>query len=306
MATVSNGTSTVPVEIIAATLRRPLRREAIGPINTAAPRIQAGTPALLTGQISYLCNSLADALALDAIYAGLAPVTLNASTVEVARNLIPDPSWEVGGTVNGWAATGTRSLQIAAPAAAANGYVLLAGAVGGMTGKGVTFVAGQTYTLMARIRLAAAQTGALYTSARQFSVYTSAGAFHSDQAPNAAGEYDLRLTFTVPPTATSCYVLLWNGAATGGGDVWWDNAALVAGLYDGLYFDGDRSPTARLTPSWTGTVNASPSILTYTDLETGLTGLKHTAIGATQLVAERALPGRSSKWLYSIDLVEVP
>ena len=63
MATVTNGTSTVPVEIVAARLRRPLRREAIGLLNVAAPQIQAGTPALLAGQITYLCGSLSDALA---------------------------------------------------------------------------------------------------------------------------------------------------------------------------------------------------------------------------------------------------
>ncbi len=76
MATVTNGTSTVPVEIVAARLRRPLRRESIGLLNVAAPQIQAGTPALLAGQLTYLCNSLSDVLALDALYGGLSPITL--------------------------------------------------------------------------------------------------------------------------------------------------------------------------------------------------------------------------------------
>ncbi len=82
MATVTNGTSTVPVEIVAARLRRPLRRESIGLLNVAAPQIQAGTPALLAGQLTYLCNSLSDVLALDALYGGLSPITLAGSLVE--------------------------------------------------------------------------------------------------------------------------------------------------------------------------------------------------------------------------------
>lgn len=41
----------------------------------------------------------------------------------------------------------------------------------------------------------------------------------------------------------------------------WGNRLRVTGEYDGPYFDGSYSPDSDLTPSWTGTANASASVL---------------------------------------------
>ena len=74
----------------------------------------------------------------------------------------------------------------------------------------------------------------------------------------------------------------------------------------GGYFDGGYSPDPALSPAWVGAANASPSILTRADLEAGLAGFKHSAVGTTEMVAEKPPPGRSARWLYSVDVVEVP
>ena len=76
MATISNGTLSATAELIAAQVERNLRREATTIIMTAAPQIQSGTPGLLAGQLTYLTDTLADALTLDAIYKGTVAVTL--------------------------------------------------------------------------------------------------------------------------------------------------------------------------------------------------------------------------------------
>lgn len=77
----SNGSATVTVaEIIAAPLVRRLRREAVEALNDDDYRINSGTPGKLSGTITYLCNTLVDALALDTLYQGTAAVTLTTGT----------------------------------------------------------------------------------------------------------------------------------------------------------------------------------------------------------------------------------
>lgn len=73
----TNGVSTVTVaDLLAAPLARPLRRTDVDVMNTAAYRISAGTPGKLKGTLTYLCDDLADAMALDTLYSGTAPLTL--------------------------------------------------------------------------------------------------------------------------------------------------------------------------------------------------------------------------------------
>jgi len=55
-------------EIIAAQLERNYKRTDVDLLNTAAAQINAGTPGLLAGQLVYLCDTLAAAIALDAVY----------------------------------------------------------------------------------------------------------------------------------------------------------------------------------------------------------------------------------------------
>lgn len=77
----SDGTTTVTVsEIVAASLKRPLRRSEFDVLNDDDYRINYGTPAKMAGQITYLCDTLVDALALDTLYRGTAAVTLTTGT----------------------------------------------------------------------------------------------------------------------------------------------------------------------------------------------------------------------------------
>lgn len=48
--------------------------------------------------------------------------------------------------------------------------------------------------------------------------------------------------------------------------------------------------------------------ITPVTLTTGgdLNGLRHQAVGTARMTAERATPGRPSKWLYTVEIREVP
>lgn len=77
------------------------------------------------------------------------------------------------------------------------------------------------------------------------------------------------VTFTIPDNASSSEVRLYNGAALGGGDCWWDAVSLYEG--DGLdtngvspigYFDGDTVDTAAYRYDWDAATGLSPSTRT--------------------------------------------
>lgn len=114
---------------------------------------------------------------------------------------------------------------------------------------------GQPYTVLARLRLAAPQTGTITEPARRIWVGNTAPLAQSSQAPNVAGEHIVRMFVPSWPSAVDGVAMRFsNGATAGGGDVWWDDLLLVEGDYQGPYFDGD-SPDA----AWDGTPHASTS-----------------------------------------------
>lgn len=82
---------------------------------------------------------------------------------------------------------------------------------------------------------------------------------YSVQAPNVAGQSQVKLLFTVP-TSGSWYLRLYNGGMYGDPDVWWDSLMIVEGDYDGPYFDGAIRPKG-LASAWEGTEYLSPSYL---------------------------------------------
>lgn len=344
MATVTNGTSTVPVEIVAARLRRPLRREAIGLLNVAAPQIQAGTPALLAGQITYLCGSLSDALALDALYSGLPPITLAGSAIEQRRQLTVNPLaaasaatgnvFKLGPQWFGTGGTGTttnitgaadgptlpdgskltqyrRKTWTTAPtAAAAVGWQwhIAAGT------SAVAVTPGKTYTVSIYWRASFSAAVTVHRFQAQF--WDAAGATVTiitgpALAVPASGTWQrASWTFTVPAGAAYAgpvhYLDAPPASVPVGATV--DATGPLAEATDQLldYLDGAYSPTVGLAAAWTGAANESASILTRADLEAGLAGFKHSGVGTTEMVAEKPPPGRSARWLYSVDVVEVP
>lgn len=165
-----------------------------------------------------------------------------------------------------WASHGTRSMRIIPATGSHDSNVRVAGSASSLTGAGVTFVAGRTYTVMARLRLAAPQTGALNVQARRIravgnTVAGWSGAINnlSTPAPNEAGVHEQRLTFTVPADAVWWQVDLFNGAWPNGGDVWWDDLAIIEGTYTGPWFDGSNPPSG-YGAVWEGAANASTSV----------------------------------------------
>lgn len=127
-------------------------------------------------------------------------------------------------------------------------------------------IAGKTYTALATVRLAAVQTGTINASARQIKVFTKAGVAgyvvtSSAQAANAIGSTLVRVTFTLSSDCTEAFIRLYNGAFSGGGDVYFDNFMLIEGTYLGPYFDGDSlNLDSDLILAWAGTPHASASV----------------------------------------------
>lgn len=184
-------------------------------------------------------------------------------------NLMPNPSVETNtayystNTANTaitqdttWSASGTASLKVTPVGTSLDTSAGLTAAVY------TTLQAGTTYTITATCHLAAPQTGTPAASARRIRAYWTDGpTTWSEQAPNAAGDYTLSVTFT--PTAAMTGIRLFNGAALGAGGeenaVWWDNVTIVEGT-EAVQFNGDTPDTDDAAYSWTGTPHASTSI----------------------------------------------
>lgn len=170
-----------------------------------------------------------------------------------------------------WAKSGVRSVRSIPKSTENDSRIVVGGGSGG--GMRLGMVAGNTYTAIATCRLSAPLTGSLFSYSRSIAAYFKVGASYtaikSDVAPNQAGETTLRLTFTIPPTATEAFIRLYNGASIGGGNVWWDNFMLIKGAYDGPYWDGNTPPNTifyqkqPLKTSWSDLPNDSSSIGTY-------------------------------------------
>lgn len=145
-----------------------------------------------------------------------------------------------------WSASGNKSVRVVGTTTNSYASVLVPG-----------LTVGRTYTVLGVIRLATAQTGPLYSQPRRFEIIggDSAPVSYSSTAPNAAGVYEVRGTFVA--NRDSHQIRLYNGAAAGGGDVWWDNLALIEGNYTGPYFDGNTPNTSDTFYAWNGAPNAS-------------------------------------------------
>lgn len=84
----SGATTVVVADIIGAALTRPLRRTADEVPTAAGYLVTAQTPGLLQGTITYLCDTLTDALALDTLYQGTATITLSTGTGNPLNGLL--------------------------------------------------------------------------------------------------------------------------------------------------------------------------------------------------------------------------
>lgn len=126
---------------------------------------------------------------------------------------------------------------------------------------------GNSYTLEYEIQVPVIQTGTLNTNARRaVIIMTTPGGSTTTlatQHPNTATTATRTVNFTTPADLTGIEIRLYNGAATGGGAVYYNRVKLTNTSltdYAGVYFDGD-SGTAynnRMT-RWLGTPQASAS-----------------------------------------------
>lgn len=160
-----------------------------------------------------------------------------------------------------WTADRDLSMRIVPLSSSSTTYATVAGSPTSLTGEGVTFVAGKTYTILATGWLAGVQGGVLNPWARSivFLDSVNGGTPQIATAPNVTGELPLRLVITVPPAATSAELRLYNGASLGN-DMWWDAVAIVEGDWDGEYFDGaSLSATGLERFTWAGAAETSAS-----------------------------------------------
>jgi hypothetical protein len=159
-------------------------------------------------------------------------------------------TWANDGTITTTQSTigvrsGVYSLQLSRTTGAAGGYQYL----------GISSLPAGTYTVIIPAYLASPQVG---PSAAARTIEYRIGSTviaASTPFPNAAGSYEMRLTF-VKTAAVATHLLMIHVGAPAGSDLWIDDFTLVAGAYSGPAFTG-RSPGA----AWTGAIDASTSTL---------------------------------------------
>jgi len=184
----------------------------------------------------------------------LSGANVSASILSGVRPIVGTNGTIVAVRSGQWSETGVYSLRlIPRYATAGSGYfdVFSVGAL----------ERGKTYTAIALVRKTVASPnnrgGLLY-------VGQEGGSSAQMYAPNAAGEHEVRITFTVGATGYG-YLRVYHGGAAGEPDIWFDDLAVIEGNYTGPYFDGRSTPPS-LDPStwrtvWAGTEDESASAL---------------------------------------------
>lgn len=191
------------------------------------------------------------------------------------RARIPDGVVPAGTQSIIWASTkwASRLNGMSVMVRATGASTSTAAAIGGnsLTSMNAGLVPGGTYTVLAKFYQETPQTGTITDQwARRIRVsfntvagVTGESVVTSPQAPNVGGqEVELRVTFTLPANVLWARILLGNGAALGGGDVYWDDIMVVEGAYDGPWFDGGSIVNEDLRRTmWLGDADASRSAL---------------------------------------------
>ncbi|CAL8980370.1 hypothetical protein PROP_03144 [Propionicimonas sp. T2.31MG-18] len=205
---------------------------------------------------------------------------------EVRRNYatIPNPTSTTGWITNNGtlyvssydatggrrAGTGARKLTRAATSPSATiASVYAAGLSAWSVAQRVPVTAGEVWTVSSYSKASVAFTtsvAVLFFDASN--VQVGSAMTGSSEAGSAGGWARPSVTVTVPSGATNMgisaqLVSTQSGVTSGGEAVWMTDALYEKVSSVDAYFDGSYSPDADdLIPSWTGTANASPSILT--------------------------------------------
>jgi hypothetical protein len=131
-----------------------------------------------------------------------------------------------------WAKSGSKSLRVASRyASRGSAYADLEVGTAALS---AAAVAGKTYTMIATAKTFESRPVAMTIA--EVTV-TKAGTVESafSSAPNIVGEQELRVTFTIPANADVVMFRAYNLGAAGDADVWFDNVAIVEGIYTGPY-----------------------------------------------------------------------
>lgn len=207
--------------------------------------------------------------------------TMEFDPVVYRTNLATNPSFEVdttswstsglgtGGSAavsSDWFMSGTQSLKVINNSVGDSGDTRVGGS--GVMPFGV--VPGRTYTVSGFTYLPAAYVNSVGTRQRRIIVFTQVGAaaFVADygpQCPNTPGVHRVSHTFTIPANVTGVIIALGSGSSPSDAGIvtYWDSIIVEETNTLKEYFDGDTwEGDTILDASWTGTPNASTSVLT--------------------------------------------
>lgn len=180
-----------------------------------------------------------------------------------------------------WALGGTYSARISPDSSAnRNAYMNLLPMVQG------TLTPGNTYTLSLT---AYRDVDGSESSPVAYRAYVGDTQVYESRAdiPATAGTYPVSLTFTVPSSATSQSLNVYNFEPANGASVWVDNAILTSGSDIIEYFDGGSDDTDSAIYTWSGTPNLSTSLRSPGPITVGTL----TNIGTTNVTGVVTLTG---------------
>lgn len=303
-------------DLLGVAFERPLRRSVADIWSDPDPLITAGTPGRRAGRLTYLCDSLAQASALEAVYSmtGLMLLTPTPRRVNLhPRPLADDTSygtWSLAGgshSLSLWT-TGGPAAEPAIPWLRSEvTAVSTSSPVSWNPSMRVPVIAGRTYAMSAWMLQSNH-----YSYARRCDIrwYDSAGAVIgavvglSDviltsgywaqiggvaTAPAGAVEALVSPTFSSPQSAPV-------GSYRGVGTLMVEESATP-----GPIFTGNTPDTDTTFYSWRGSAGESVSLATdVADVD----ALQHRAIGQIRTTAERAIPGVRPRWLCEVEFRE--
>lgn len=219
--------------------------------------------ALAVGTTVYFDGSASPDPDMTASWDG--PTHLSASILSATSSPTPIAgfSWSSDNTdfciqSSQWSRSGTRSARMISRTSTATSYRYLA----------ISALPNGTYTVVLPIRLQAAQSNPSIISRTLDYRVNSVVQASTEQAPNEAGESELRLTFTKTESTGTHLLFVNQRVPVGDADLWMDDFTLVEGAYAGPAFTG-------YTPGavWNGAPNASTSTLTVNNPISGEIGL---------------------------------
>ncbi|MFT3971693.1 MAG: carbohydrate binding domain-containing protein [Micropruina sp.] len=154
-----------------------------------------------------------------------------------------------------WALSGAKSYRQSTTQTSGERVSMLAGGFATLMG----LTPGVTYTIMATCRIAKPLTNLTPDQPVRLALrWLPSGRVYSDPVANEVGVHSVRFVATLPAAATAAMI---EANMWGAGDLWWDDLAIVEGVYDGPPFNGGTiSDSPNRSYAWVGTPNASASI----------------------------------------------